>query len=179
VRIISGIHKGRIINAPANLPARPTTDFAKTGLFNMLSFRFKFENLTVLDLFAGTGNISYEFLSRKCKSVIAVEENMDCFTFIKKTFKELKMENASANRCDVFEYLKNYRDNIADIIFADPPFDLKNYDTLIDIIFENKLLKNNGLFILEHQSKNHFTGNIYFNEERKYGKVTFSFFSKI
>jgi 16S rRNA (guanine966-N2)-methyltransferase len=109
---------------------------------------------------------------------MAVEENMDCFTFIKKTFKDFKMENASVIRSDVFGYLKNCRDSIADIIFADPPFDLKNYDTLIDIIFENKLLKNNGVFILEHQSKNHFTGNKYFNEERKYGNVTFSFFSK-
>ena len=179
MRIISGIHKGRIINAPLNLPSRPTTDFAKTGLFNMLSFRFKFENLEVIDLFAGTGNISYEFLSRKCKSVTAVEENIDCFNFVKKIFKDLKMENASVLRADVFLYLKKCRNDIADIIFADPPFDLKNYDTLIDIIFENKLLKNNGIFILEHQSKNHFTGNKYFSEERKYGNVTFSFFSKI
>lgn len=176
MRIISGIYKGRIIKAPGNLPSRPTTDFAKTGLFNILNSRYKLEKLTVLDLFAGTGNISYEFISRKCKSVTAVEENSECVQFIKKVFTDLKMENASAARADVFEYLKKCTGFVADIIFADPPFELKNYDELIDLIFENKLLKEKGTFILEHQSKNHFTGNKYFTEERKYGNVAFSFF---
>jgi 16S rRNA (guanine966-N2)-methyltransferase len=177
VRIISGIYKGRIINAPGNLPVRPTTDFAKTGLFNILNSRYKFEKLTVLDLFAGTGNISYEFISRKCKSLVAVEENFECVNFIKKIFTDLKMENASAARADVFEYVKKSPAPAADIIFADPPFELKNYDELIDLIFENKLLKEKGIFILEHQSKNHFTGNRYFIEERKYGNVAFTFFA--
>jgi len=178
VRIISGIFKGRIINAPGNLPSRPTTDFAKTGLFNILNSRYLFEQLTVLDLFAGTGNISYEFCSRKCISVTAVEENFECVKFIRKIFSDLKTENAFVIRADVFEYLKKTSRAAADIIFADPPFELKNYDELIDLIFENKLLKEKGIFILEHQSKNHFTESKHFMEERKYGNVSFTFFAE-
>jgi len=177
VRIISGTYKGKIIKAPEILPVRPTTDFAKTGLFNMLSFRYKFEKITVLDLFAGTGNISFEFASRQCKSVVAVDENTDCVKFIKRTFKDLKMENAAAVKADAFEYLRNCNSSVADIIFADPPFEMKNYDELIDLIFEDKLLKDKGAFILEHHSKTHFTKNKHFSEERKYSNVAFTFFA--
>ncbi|MEO5570944.1 MAG: 16S rRNA (guanine(966)-N(2))-methyltransferase RsmD [Bacteroidia bacterium] len=177
MRIISGKHKGKIIKAPENLPVRPTTDFAKTGLFNMINFRYKFEKITALDLFAGTGNISFEFISRHCNSVIAVEENADCVKFIKKIFTDLKTDLASVSRADVFEYLKNCTSRF-DIIFADPPFELKNYHELIAAVFEKNLLNPKGTFILEHHSKNHFTDHTYFSEERKYGNVSFTFFAE-
>jgi 16S rRNA (guanine966-N2)-methyltransferase len=178
VRIISGIFKGRILKALDNLPARPTTDFAKTGLFNMLNSRFKFEKLAVLDLFSGTGNISFEFISRKCKSLIAVEQDSNCVKFIRKTFDDLKAENADVIREDAFEFVKNHSHSY-DIVFADPPFDMKNYDELVTLIFENKLVNTKGAFILEHQSKIHFTDHNNFIEERKFGNITFSFFSSL
>jgi 16S rRNA (guanine966-N2)-methyltransferase len=176
VRIISGTYKGRVITAPSGLPSRPTTDFAKTGLFNMINFRYKFDKINALDLFAGTGNISYEFISRHCKSVIAVDENFNCIKFIRKVVADFNMKQITAVRADVFEFIKKCNQQF-DIIFADPPFELKNYDELIDAIFEKNLVNAKGTLILEHLSKNHFAGHKYFSEERKYGNVAFSFFA--
>lgn len=178
MRIISGTYKGRVINAPLNLAARPTTDFAKTGLFNILNSRFNFEKITILDLFSGTGNITYEFISRKCKSITAVEQDMNSAKFIKQVIDTLNPANASVIKSDVFSFLKTSHQKF-DIVFADPPFDFKQYKELVQIIFENNMLQKNGLFILEHQSKNHFSENDYFHEERKYGNVAFSFFSNL
>lgn len=144
----------------------------------MLNARFKFEKLSVLDLFAGTGNISFEFISRKCNSVTAVEQNNECIKFIRKTFDDLHAGNADVVRADVFKFLKDHYTSY-DIIFADPPFEIKNYYELIASIFQNKLLNNKGAFILEHQSKIHFTELTYFSEERKFGNITFTFFSSL
>lgn len=178
MRIISGAYKGKIITAPLTLSARPTTDFAKTGLFNMLNFRLKFEKLSVLDLFAGTGNISYEFISRGCTSLVAVDKDINAVKFISDTFKKLNAANAEAVHDDVFMLVDNTKKKY-DVIFADPPYDISNHVELIEKIFENKLLSVNGIFILEHQSKKHFTENNYFSEERKYGNATFTFFTNL
>lgn len=178
MRIISGAYKGKIINAPLTLSARPTTDFAKTGLFNMLNFRFKFEKLSVLDLFAGTGNISYEFISRGCTSLVAVDKDIHAVKFISDTFKKLNATGADVIHDDVLMFVENAKKNY-DVIFADPPYGISNHTELITEIFENKLLNANGIFILEHQSKKHFTDCNHFSEERKYGNAAFTFFTNL
>lgn len=178
MRIISGTYKGKIIRAPVTLPARPTTDFAKTGLFNMLNYRFDLKKCNVLDLFAGTGNISYEFISRGCPEVTAVEKDLHCIQFIKKIFTELKAEHCSVVRANVFEYVKKCSLQFT-VIYADPPYDTENYEELIEIIFEKKMLHEKGFFILEHQSKKHFSEHAFFIEERKFGNVGLSFFGKL
>lgn len=175
MRIISGKYKGRIINAPLNLPVRPTTDFAKTGLFNILRSRFRIENASVLDLFSGTGNVSYEFISRNCKELTAVDNNATCITFIKSIFNTLKINNALAIKENAFDFIKSSQEKY-NFIFADPPFEFLNYEELISGIFTNNLLSENGIFILEHNSKKHFNENKFFIEERKYGNISFSFF---
>lgn len=176
MRIISGKFKGKILRAPAFDDARPTTDFAKTGLFNILSNRYDFDKVKVLDLFAGSGSITFEFLSRGAVYVTCVEKNAASVRFITKTLNELHFENCSVVKSDVFSFILNYAGSF-DIIFADPPFSLENKDELIHLVFENNTLTEKGVFILEHQSKTHFAEHPNFVEERKYGNVTFSFFT--
>src|SRR5665647_2682326 len=126
MRIVGGIFKGRIFNPGKNCNARPTTDIAKEGLFNILENRYNFPNKTVLDIFSGSGSIGYEFISRGCKEVVLVEKDFVHHRFIMNVLETLKIENAKIFRADVFAFLKNYKGNF-DFIFADPPFDLKNF----------------------------------------------------
>ena len=173
MRIISGKFKGRRINPPNNILARPTTDFAKEGLFNLLANRVDFEETDVLDLFAGTGSVSLEFISRACKSVTAVELNERHCAFIRKTCNDLKIDDLILIKSDVFRFKTQRK---YDLIFADPPYDFAKFAEMPDFIFENNLLNSNGLFVLEHSAKNNFSSHPNFTEHRRYGNVNFSFF---
>ncbi len=176
MRVISGIYKRRRFDVPHNFKARPTTDFAKENLFNVLSNYMDFEDgVTALDLFAGTGSISIELVSRGCDKVISIEKDRDHYAFINKIMHEIKAENWLPVRGDVFKYLKNGGKQF-DFIFADPPYDLKELASIPDLIFGNSLLKEDGLFVLEHGKTNHFENHPYFVERRAYGSVNFSIF---
>ncbi len=177
MRIISGKHKGRKISAPKKLPIRPTTDFAKEALFNILNNRFHFNGLTIVDLFSGSGNIAYEFGSRGAGPISAVDENFECVKFINKTAEELELDITSI-KSDVFKYLEKAPVK-ADIIFADPPynFDIDSLSRLVTLTFENGLLKEEGELIIEHSKKIDLSGLNNFIEIRKYGNSVFSFFS--
>lgn len=175
MRIVSGKYKGHRLNPPSNITARPTTDFAKESLFNVLNNRLDFEELTVLDLFAGTGGISYEFASRGCPSVTTIEMNRLHLNYIRKIISELKLDSIHLIQSDVFKYLKSCSSRF-DLIFADPPYDLPSLDTLPDIVINNNLLTEDGVFILEHPSKKSFASHPNFVEHRYYGNVNFSFF---
>lgn len=175
MRITGGTLRGRTLHPPVNLPVRPTTDFAKTALFNILNNYFDFDSLTVLDLFSGTGSIAYEFVSRNALSVTCVDNDLNCINFIKKTAEEMKMSNLKCIRSDVFDYLKKSKSR-SDIIFADPPFELEESDQLADIIFDKKLLKEDGWLIVEHQSKRILKSNLKPFDFRKYGNCAFSMF---
>lgn len=176
MRIISGINKGRKINAPKKLPVRPTTDQAKEALFNIISNSYFFSELSVLDLFTGTGNISYEFASRGSKKITCVDSNKSCIKFVEKISNDLSL-NLNIIKSDVYKYLKKNNANY-DIIFADPPYDFEciNYEKVIKLIIENRIINNGGLIILEH-SKNKILKNILnYSETREYGGCCFSFF---
>jgi 16S rRNA (guanine(966)-N(2))-methyltransferase RsmD len=175
MRIISGKYKGRRISAPNNITARPTTDFAKEGLFNLLNNRIDFEGIDVLDLFAGTGSISIEFVSRDCKSVISIEQNERHCSFIRKICSELKITNLSLLKTDVFKFIGSCHTQF-DMIFADPPYELEKIAEIPDLIFSHKLLKTDGLFVLEHSAKHSFESHPHFVDHRHYGNVNFSFF---
>lgn len=177
IRIISGTHKGRVVHAPKNLPVRPTTDFAKESLFNILNNHFDFEEIKVLDLFCGTGNITYEFLSRGCTQITCVDESYNCVNFIKKTIENFKLPQAKVIKADVFSFLKNNMETY-DIIFADPPFDLEKFDQISPIVFEKKLLRENGWLIIEHGPSTNLSHQEHFKERRKYGNLNFSFFKQ-
>lgn len=176
MRIVSGIHKGRKIFAPKRLPVRPTTDFAKEALFNILQNHYHFSSLTILDLFSGTGNISYEFASRGAESVISVDSHYECVKFINKTAGELEMP-ISTVKSDVFKYLSSTTSS-SNIIFADPPynFDLDALEKMVNTTFENDLLKEDGVLIIEHSKKMNMSSVPHFSESRKYGNSVFSFF---
>ena len=175
MRIISGIFKGRRIFPPRNITARPTTDFAKESLFNLLNNRMDLEDIDVLDLFAGTGGISIECVSRGCREAVSVELAQRQADFIRKITNELKIKNLTLIRGDVFKYVASTKKQF-DFIYADPPYDLPTLETIPDLIFEHELLKEDGLFILEHSAKNDFSTHPHFVEHRKYGNVNFSFF---
>jgi 16S rRNA (guanine(966)-N(2))-methyltransferase RsmD len=175
VRIISGKLKSRRIHPPNNLPVRPTTDRAKESLFNILNNNFNIEGLRILDLFAGTGNISFEFLSRGAKEVIAVENNARCIDFISRTARDLKLESLSCIRANAFKYL-NYKHQAFDIIFADPPYNSQEYNRIPELVFSNELLNKDGFLIIEHPREINFTENPNYVETRNYGMVHFSFF---
>ena len=175
MRIIGGKYKGRRIVPPANLKARPTTDFAKEGLFNVLNNKIDFEGITVLDLFAGTGSISYEFVSRGVVQAHLVEKDYNNFLAIKKIIKQLELPNIKPIHIDVVAFLKTC--NIKyDLIFADPPFNLSWIDELPDLILNANILNAGGLFILEHSKSKNFSDRPFFLETRSYGEVYFSFF---
>tara|TARA_R110002072_G_scaffold15884_3_gene63085 strand:- start:306 stop:902 length:597 start_codon:yes stop_codon:yes gene_type:complete len=175
LRIISGAHKGKRISAPKKLPVRPTTDMAKESLFNILNNQFYFDEVKVLDLFSGTGNISYEFSSRGCTDIIAVDSSKACVSFIDKMSDEMESTGLFPVLSDVKTFvLKDF--NSYDIIFADPPYDFEDYEELINLIFEKKLLKKEGLLIMEHQTRSDLSHIPNFQSSRKYGNVRFSFF---
>jgi 16S rRNA (guanine(966)-N(2))-methyltransferase RsmD len=178
MRIINGKYRGRQIHTPNNLPVRPTTDFAKEALFNILNNLVDFEEVSVLDLFAGTGNLSYEFFSRGAVSVTSVELEKSCTDFINKTIRMLNAENMSAIRTDVFHYLKRPYESF-DIIFADPPYQLEEINLIPGLIFQSDILKEEGWFILEHSKRHDFSKHAFFHQHRRYGNVNFSFFRKV
>lgn len=177
MRIIGGNFKGRKFYPPAkNWPTRPTTDFAKEGLFNILQNSFDFETLKVLDLFGGTGNHSYEFISRGCNDVTYVDRFRGCLAFVKKTAATLEIEdkiNIVAN--DVFKYIKSCNHSY-DYIFAGPPYGMPRLDDLPDLIFKHELLNPNGWFVLEHNPNHNFENHSHFVKSRNYGTTIFSFF---
>jgi 16S rRNA (guanine(966)-N(2))-methyltransferase RsmD len=173
MRIISGTHKGRRLIAPKTLPVRPTTDRAKEALFNILANRYFFDGKNTLDLFSGTGNIAFEFASRGCEKVLAVDHNLNCINYIEKTSNELGF-NISTIKSDCLQYLKNYKQQF-NFIFADPPYYYEKYQELRNLVSENNLVKKDGVLIIEHDKETRFEeDNI---ELRKYGTVHFSIFS--
>lgn len=180
MRIIGGYLKGHSILPPNKYNARPTTDFAKVGLFNILMNEIDFDNCTFLDLFSGTGSISYEFASRGCSDIISIEMNNNNYRFIKSTVKELHIEGMQVLRQNVFDFINICKKSF-DVIFADPPYAIENLQSIPDKVLCNSinLLKSNGLFILEHSSEFSFENHKYFIKAKKYGNVHFSFFKII
>lgn len=178
MRIIGGRYKGRRINPPSNFKARPTTDFAREGLFNILNNRVDFESVTVLDLFSGTGSISYEFASRGASAVHLVEKDFKHISGIKKILEELDLHNVRPIHIDVKAYLKTCSVKY-DIVFADPPYELSWLEELPDIVTQAGVIKEDGFFILEHPRDISFAGHKLFFEHRNYGGVNFSFFNTI
>ncbi len=176
MRIISGIHRGRTIRPPKNLPVRPTTDKAKEGLFNILNNRVNFEELDVLDLFCGTGNISFEFASRETNSITCVDQNFRCIGFVKSSMKELGLDATKTYRADALKFAESTTQNW-NLIFADPPYDYPRYLNLVSTILERKLLRTGGVLIVEHPAEVSFESFEELQETRKYGRVHFSFFS--
>ncbi|MDP3352612.1 MAG: 16S rRNA (guanine(966)-N(2))-methyltransferase RsmD [Flavobacteriaceae bacterium] len=177
MRIISGKYKGRRITAPNNLPIRPTTDMAKESLFNILNNQFHFSSLQVLDLCAGMGNISYEFGSRGAKQIISVDENAGCTNFIKKISDELDFP-ITVIKSDIFKYLEKASQQF-DIIFADPPyaFEQSQFDQIVNLVFQKKLLNEDGVLIIEHSKNTNFSNYPNYSSTRKYGGSHFSFFN--
>lgn len=176
MRIISGKYRGRMIHPGKEFTARPTTDTAKESLFNILMNTYDLEEIDVLDLFAGTGSISYEFASRGCKSIETVELNYKHAGFISKMVQELKFDQLRLIRTNAFHYLKACNRKF-DIIYADPPYDLEEIETLPEIIISKGLLKEGGVFILEHSKNMNFSNHEKLSDHRAYGSVNFSFFS--
>ena len=178
MKIISGYRGGQFIKVPKTIKVRPTTGKSKEGIFNILNNSFDFENLKVLDLFSGTGNISYEFESRGA-NVTSIDNNINTIKFLKKESNDLKLD-IYAVKSDVFSYLKKTNQSF-DIIFADPPYNFSEseYLNIINIIFNKNLLKIDGIFLLEHSSQNDFLNHDNFHEMRKYGGCFFSFFKNI
>lgn len=178
MRIISGIYGRRRFDVPTSFSARPTTDFAKENLFNVLNNLTDLEGADALDLFAGTGSISFELLSRECKRVTAVEKNNAHAAFIDKVAKELKTDSLRLIRGDVFRFLHSAPEQSFDFIFADPPYALKELPEVPKLVFEKNLLRDGGLFVMEHPRDNDFSELPYFDQRRVYGSVNFSIFIK-
>ena len=176
MRIISGKFKGRKLRAPKNLPVRPTTDMAKESLFNILNNNYYFDGISVLDLFAGTGSISFEFASRGTETIYAVDANYNCIKFIQKTSDEL-IANIQTIKSDVFKYLEASSLK-TDVIFADPPYnqELNSFFTIVDLVFENELLNEDGILIVEHSKHTSLEAHEKFSYSKKYGGCVFSFF---
>lgn len=178
MRIISGTHGGRRIDPPAKMPyTRPTTDIAREGLFNVIQNNLDIEELVSLDLFGGTGCISYELASRGCTDCTIVEKDPVMYEFIKKTAAVLRLENFKVMKSDVFKYIMTCPHQY-DFIFAGPPYALTNIDDLPKLIFENKLLKPGGWFVLEHTPRNDYKKTAFFKTERNYGTTIFSIFKQ-
>jgi 16S rRNA (guanine(966)-N(2))-methyltransferase RsmD len=175
MRIISGTHKGKSIVAPKQIKARPTTDFAKESLFNILENKVEIEGLKVLDLFGGTGNISYEFASRGAESVLTVDKSMDSYKFIN-TFAHENDLPVKCVKSDVFKFLNKPKDSFP-LVFADPPYDLRNIKTLPSVIFKNNWVVPNGLLVVEHGRETDFSKEAHYIETRTYSRVNFSFFA--
>jgi len=176
MRIISGTHKGRRLIAPRNLPTRPTTDFTKESLFNILTNQFYFDEISVLDLFAGTGSISYEFASRGVPNITAVDSHQGCIRFIEKTSEDLDLP-IQALKLAASSFLEATALKF-DIIFADPPYDFEptEIERLIDLIFGRELLNEEGVLIVEHTKRINFEEVPTYSESRKYGDSVLSFF---
>ncbi|WP_299223271.1 RsmD family RNA methyltransferase [uncultured Aquimarina sp.] len=178
MRIISGKYKGKRLQAPKRLPVRPTTDMAKEGLFNILNHHYVFSQVTLLDLFAGTGNISYEFASRGAEHITAVDTHYACVGYIKSIAKELDFD-IDTIKSDVYHYLGKVKRK-SDIIFADPPYDFTNeqFTKIAELVFEHDLLNEDGVLIIEHSKHTKLDDVANFSNARKYGGSVFSFFEK-
>ncbi len=176
MRIVSGKFKGRRIKAPNNLPVRPTTDMAKEALFNILNNSYYFDELSVLDLFAGIGSICLEFASRGCSDVVAVDAHSGCTKFLEKTSKELEADIMTL-KSDVFTFLERSPRNF-DLIFADPPYDMEieKFNRILSLVFDRNLLKEEGALIIEHSKQTDLSEHPQFEQSRKYGSNVFSFF---
>ena len=178
MRIITGQYKGRHFDVPRSFKARPTTDFAKENIFNVLNAYIDFEGTTALDLFSGTGSISLELLSRGCSTVVSVEADRDHHAFIKQCLSKLATDRCMTIRGDVFRFVKSCRQQF-DFIFADPPYALKELSSIPDLIFSRDLLKSDGIFVFEHGKDKDFSSHPCFVEHRSYGSVNFSLFRSV
>jgi len=178
MRIISGIHKGRKIISPKNLPVRPTTDRAKEGLFNILENKIDLNSINVLDLFSGTGSISFEFSSRGAKNVISIDKSYNCIKHIKKTSNNLNLKITPV-KCEVISYLKKPNKKF-DLIFADPPYEWISdyYENMITLILKNEWLLPNGILIIEHNKQTEINSIIKSCFLRRYGDSLFTFYKK-
>lgn len=176
MRIIGGEHGGRRINPPAKMPyTRPTTDVAKEGLFNIIQNNLEIDGMKTLDLFGGTGSISYELASRGAADLTIVEKDNTMFEFIRKTSTDLKLENFKVIKMEVFKFMENCAEQF-DFIFAGPPYALNTIDELPKKVVEKQLLKPNGWFVLEHTPRNNYEGYPLFVTSRNYGTTIFSIF---
>ena len=178
MRIITGKYKGRHFEIPRSFKARPTTDFAKENIFNVLTGYLDFEGATALDLFSGTGSISLELTSRGCAHVISIEADRDHHRFIQQCLQKLGETEVTAIRGDVFRFIKSCKQQF-DFIFADPPYALKELPTIPSLIFEKNLLKEDGVLVFEHGKDHSFTDHPNFVEHRSYGSVNFSIFQPL
>jgi len=178
MRIIGGTLRGLRLNPPKNLPVRPTTDLAKEALFNILQNQIDFENIKVLDLFAGTGNISLEFASREAAEVVVVDRSIHCINYIKDTARQHRLDQIKTYKADVFKYLELETEQY-DLIFADPPYDLNRIPEISKVVFEKNLLLTGGMLIVEHQSLQNLSNHPAFTEQRQYGHSAFSFFKNV
>lgn len=178
MRIISGKFKSKRLQAPKNLPVRPTTDIAKEALFNILNNLYYFQEIVVLDLFSGTGNISYEFASRGTENITAVDAHYGCIKYINTISKELDI-SINTLKSDAFKFLDKNNSKY-DIIFADPPynFEIEKFEEIITLVFKNELLSDEGVLILEHSKHTNLTENSHLSYQKKYGGNMFSFFEK-
>ncbi len=178
MRIISGKHKSKRLQAPKSLPVRPTTDMAKEALFSIINNSYYFNDISVLDLFSGTGNISFEFGSRGTENITAVDAHFGCIKFINETSKELDL-NINTIKSDVFKYLEKTNTKF-DVIFADPPyeFELELFEKIVNLVFEKDLLNDEGTLIVEHSKQTDLSKHPYFSYSKKYGGNMFSFFEK-
>ncbi|WP_417370494.1 RsmD family RNA methyltransferase [Gelidibacter japonicus] len=178
MRIISGQFKGRRITPPKKLPVRPTTDMAKEAIFNILNNNYYFDEISVLDLFAGTGSISYEFASRGTEDITSVDEDFGCIKFINKTAEEFEMPIKTV-RSDVFKFLETTKIK-SDVIFVDPPyaFSLEEFSKIPELVFQNDLLEDEGVLVVEHAKQMELSHLPYFSYSKNYGSSIFSFFEK-
>ncbi|UIR57584.1 RsmD family RNA methyltransferase [Sphingobacterium sp. SRCM116780] len=176
MRIIGGQYGGIRLNPPTDLPVRPTTDIAKEALFNILQNRLDFEELDCLDLFAGTGNISFELASRYVNSVESIDLHFKCVQYIADTAKKMNIVNIKTKKADVFKYIQTTKRKF-DFIFADPPYDIPKLPQLAQLIFESELLNKGGLLVIEHPSTREMDPHPNLIEKRKYGYSSFSFYT--
>lgn len=179
MRIVAGFHRGRTITPPPSFKARPTTDFAKENLFNVLNNMYDFADISMLDLFAGTGSISYEASSRGCERVVAVEMNPNHLNFIRDTANKLKMDGIQCVGSNVLVYLKSSFNEQFDIVFADPPYDMQGVDLLPDMILTKNIIKEDGVLVFEHSAAFDFSKHPQYAQTRRYGSVNFTFFNPI
>jgi 16S rRNA (guanine966-N2)-methyltransferase len=179
MRIISGKHKGIRLSAPKKLPVRPTTDMAKESLFNILNNHYYFENLDVIDLFTGTGNISFEFASRGSKNIYSIDQHFGCIKYVNETAKKLNLDIITY-KSDVYKFLEKTPLK-ADVIFADPPYDFEEEQFLkiANLIFEREILNQEGLLVIEHSKHTDLSSHTNYSYSKRYGGNMFSFFENI